>query len=159
MKTVSELQSGIGNSMAYSVNNEETSSAGRGKKRGSNKAAKKNSSTSAGTKYATDPFVSVFYRSHNFLSGKSRPSSFGGLVELAAPLSELLGYSVMPRSYVMKLIWRYIKGNDRQDPSDRRYIICDEPMERVFKLKKFSMFQMTKHVNAVRTDQIQLAIF
>jgi len=41
-------------------------------------------------------------------------------------------------------LWDYIKGNNLQDPSDKRQIICDEKLYPLFKQSKISMFQMNK---------------
>jgi upstream activation factor subunit UAF30 len=30
------------------------------------------------------------------------------------------------------MLWAYIKGNDLQDPQDKRYILCDDKMMEVF---------------------------
>jgi upstream activation factor subunit UAF30 len=45
---------------------------------------------------------------------------------------------------VTKRLWKHIKGNDLQDPSDKRYIRCDEAMRNVFKQDRVHMFTMTK---------------
>jgi chromatin remodeling complex protein RSC6 len=45
---------------------------------------------------------------------------------------------------VVKKIWEYIRAHDLQNPSDKRQIICDDAMERVFKQDKVHMFTMNK---------------
>lgn len=44
-------------------------------------------------------------------------------------------------------MWKYIKENDLQDPADRRRILNDEPMARVFKCKTMTMLQIAKKLN------------
>lgn len=44
----------------------------------------------------------------------------------------------------MKQIWKHIKGNDLQDPSDKRQIFCDNKMKPVFKQDTVHMFTMNK---------------
>jgi chromatin remodeling complex protein RSC6 len=51
---------------------------------------------------------------------------------------------------VTKLIWDYIKANNLQKEGDRRVIVCDARMLKVFKIPEFTMFEMTKYVNEVR---------
>ncbi len=53
----------------------------------------------------------------------------------------------MSRPQITKQIWVYIKSNDLQDPSDKRYIICDSRMREVFKQDKVHMFTMTKLIS------------
>lgn len=38
----------------------------------------------------------------------------------------------MSRPEVVKKIWAYVKLNNLQDPTDRRYIICDDSLKPVF---------------------------
>ena len=46
-----------------------------------------------------------------------------------------------------KKIWQHIKAHNLQDPTDKRYIICDEKMREVFRTDKVHMFTMTKILN------------
>ena len=59
----------------------------------------------------------------------------------------LLIISQLSRPQTVKRLWAHIKANDLQDPSDKRQIICDEPMRAVFKQDKVHMFTMTKILN------------
>lgn len=66
-------------------------------------------------------------------------------MQLSDKLSEFFdGEISLPRSEVTKRIWAYIKENNLQNPEDKRVILCDEKMERVFRVKKVNMFQLTK---------------
>jgi upstream activation factor subunit UAF30 len=51
---------------------------------------------------------------------------------LSAPLAAFIGEPQMSRPEVVKKIWAYVKLNDLQDPTDRRYIICDDSLKPVF---------------------------
>lgn len=44
----------------------------------------------------------------------------------------------------MKQLWNYIKENNLQDPSNRRTIICDNPLRDLFDVDTIDMFQMNK---------------
>lgn len=59
------------------------------------------------------------------------------------PLSSMLQVSKLSRPQTVKQIWVYIKANELQNPSNKRQILCDEPMRRVFG-DKVDMFQMNK---------------
>ncbi|KAM0646277.1 hypothetical protein ACHAO3_008947 [Verticillium nonalfalfae] len=67
---------------------------------------------------------------------------------LSYPLAELLKEPQLSRPQVVKKLWEHIKGNNLQDPANKRQIICDAPMEAVFKLPKVDMFQMNKLIGS-----------
>jgi upstream activation factor subunit UAF30 len=63
-------------------------------------------------------------------------------------LATVVGDKAMPRTEVTKKIWAYIKKNDLQDPNEKRMIVADANLKKVFGGKnKVSMFEMTRHVN------------
>ena len=47
----------------------------------------------------------------------------------------------------MKKIWEYVKKRDLQDQKDRRTIICDKKLKKVFKKKSVGMFEMQKLIS------------
>ncbi|KNC99556.1 uncharacterized protein SPPG_04945 [Spizellomyces punctatus DAOM BR117] len=61
---------------------------------------------------------------------------------LSPELAALLGKSELPRPQVVKGIWDYVKGNDLQDPSNRKFILCDAALQKVFKTDRVSGFGM-----------------
>ena len=61
-------------------------------------------------------------------------------------LADIIGDKKIPRSEVVKKIWDYIKANDLQNPKDKREILADEKLEKIFGGKKASMFEMNKHL-------------
>ncbi|EXF84785.1 DEK C terminal domain-containing protein, partial [Colletotrichum fioriniae PJ7] len=67
---------------------------------------------------------------------------------LSEPLSELLGEPQLSRPQVVKKLWEHIKGNDLQDPENKRQILCDDKMHAIFKQSKVDMFQMNKMIGA-----------
>jgi len=55
----------------------------------------------------------------------------------------------MPRSQVVKKLWEYIKKNDLQNPANKRNILADEKLKKIFGGKsEVTMFEMTKLVSA-----------
>jgi upstream activation factor subunit UAF30 len=50
----------------------------------------------------------------------------------------------LSRPQVVKKLWDYIKGNELQDPNDKRQILCDDKLHAVFKQDKINMFSMNK---------------
>ncbi|EXJ61303.1 uncharacterized protein A1O5_11860 [Cladophialophora psammophila CBS 110553] len=77
-----------------------------------------------------------------------RETGFHKPLNLSHALSNLFdGAAQLSRPETTKRIWAYIKANDLQDPSDKRYIICDAKMRDVFKQDKVHMFTMTKLIS------------
>lgn len=67
---------------------------------------------------------------------------------LSPDLEAVIGKGPMSRGEVVKQIWVYIKGNDLQDPKNKRDIIADDKLKKVFGGKaKVNMFEMTKIVS------------
>lgn len=76
-------------------------------------------------------------------SGLSKP------MNLSAELQAVVGAGPMPRTEVTKLLWKYIKENNLQNPENKREIIADDKLRPIFGGKdKVNMFEMTKLVSA-----------
>ncbi|OGY32342.1 MAG: hypothetical protein A3C02_04345 [Candidatus Andersenbacteria bacterium RIFCSPHIGHO2_02_FULL_45_11] len=68
---------------------------------------------------------------------------------ISADLAAVVGTGPMPRSEVVKKLWEYIKSNNLQDPANKRDIVADAALKKVFGGKdKVNMFEMTKLVSA-----------
>jgi len=63
-------------------------------------------------------------------------------------LAAVIGAKAMPRTEVVKELWKYIKKNKLQDDKNRRNINADDKLKKVFNGKKtVNMFEMTKLVS------------
>jgi len=71
-------------------------------------------------------------------------------MKISEVLADVVGKGPMPRTEVTKKLWAYIKSHNLQDKSNKRNIIPDEKLSKVFggKKKAVNMFEMTKLVNA-----------
>ena len=75
-------------------------------------------------------------------------SAFMKPLTVSSELEEVVGKGPMPRSEVVKKLWVYIKGNNLQDPQNKRNINADEKLKKVFGGKSVvNMFEMTKLVS------------
>lgn len=76
-------------------------------------------------------------------------SKFMQPMQISEELQAVVGKGPMPRTEVTKKLWAYIKKHKCQDPNNRRNIIPDDKLAKVFgKGKKaVNMFEMTKLVN------------
>ena len=69
-------------------------------------------------------------------------------LNVSADLAAVVGKGPMPRSEVVKALWVYIKKNDLQDPKNKRNIVADANLKKVFDGKAVvNMFEMTKLVS------------
>ncbi|MCB9799225.1 MAG: hypothetical protein H6757_00520 [Candidatus Omnitrophica bacterium] len=69
-------------------------------------------------------------------------------LNLSAELEAVVGKGPLPRGQVVKKIWDYIKGNNLQDPTNKRNINADDKLKVLFGGKsQVNMFEMTKLVS------------
>lgn len=108
-----------------------TKAKGKGSKKTTEKGAKKGKGTSAAkTKKATSN------------AGFNKPN------KLSAELAKIVGAEEMTRTDVTKGVWAYIKEHGLQDPKDKRRIIPDDELAKVFGSKdSVSMFQLAGILN------------
>ena len=79
---------------------------------------------------------------------EKKVSAFMKPLNISADLAKVVGKGPMPRSEVVKALWVYIKGKDLQDPKNKRNIVADEALKKVFGGKDVvNMFEMTKLVS------------
>ena len=75
-------------------------------------------------------------------------SAFMKPMTISADLAAVAGKGPMPRSEVVKALWKYIKGKNLQDAKNKRNINADEALKKVFGGKAtVNMFEMTKLVS------------
>lgn len=61
-------------------------------------------------------------------------------------LAVIVGKDMLPRGQVVSKVWEYIKKHDLQKPTDKRQIVADENLKKVFGVDECSMFEMNKHL-------------
>ena len=82
----------------------------------------------------------------NKASGGAR----GGIAKPVTPSPELaaiVGSSDLPRSEIVSKMWDHIKKNNLQNPENKREILADDKLEKIFGAKKVTMFEMNKHIS------------
>lgn len=77
-------------------------------------------------------------------TSKPRQSGFTAPLLLAESLRDFFGVEELARTQVVKRLWEHIKERNLQDPSDRRVIVCDDALLKIFKRPKVGAFQMNK---------------
>jgi upstream activation factor subunit UAF30 len=68
-------------------------------------------------------------------------------MSLSSELEDVVGKGPMPRSEVVKKIWVYIKKHDLQNPKNKRNILADDKLKKIFGKGEVTMFEMTKLVS------------
>ena len=74
----------------------------------------------------------------------------GGLarpVQPSADLAAITGSAPLPRSEVVSKVWDHIRRNKLQKPQNKREIIADDKLRKVFGKDRCSMFEMNKHLS------------
>ena len=75
-------------------------------------------------------------------------SAFMKPLTVSEDLAAVVGAGPMPRSEVVKKLWVYIKSKNLQDPKNKRNIVADANLKKVFGGKAVvNMFEMTKLVS------------
>jgi chromatin remodeling complex protein RSC6 len=69
-------------------------------------------------------------------------------VQPSKELGAVVGDDRLPRSEVISKVWAYIKSKDLQNPENKREILADENLKKVFGKDKVTMFEMNKYISA-----------
>ncbi|XP_020866725.1 protein TRI1 isoform X2 [Arabidopsis lyrata subsp. lyrata] len=77
---------------------------------------------------------------------KKKGGGFTKVCSLSPELQAFTGTAQLARTEVVRMLWKYIKENNLQDPSDKRTIICDESLRSLFPVESINMFQMNKQL-------------
>lgn len=66
-------------------------------------------------------------------------------------LADVIGANPVARTEAVKMIWDYIKTNNLQNPNNKRNILADAKLMKVFGKNEITMFELTgllgKHLN------------
>jgi chromatin remodeling complex protein RSC6 len=82
--------------------------------------------------------------------GTSGGGARGGLARPVTPSPELAaitGPDPLPRSQVVSKMWDYIRTNKLQNPDNKREILADDKLKKIFGTDRCSMFEMNKHLS------------
>lgn len=79
------------------------------------------------------------------MSQKNKNSAFMQPVNVSSDLAVIVGAGPMPRTEIVKKVWDYIRKHGCQDTNNKRNIIPDANLAKVFgSSDPIDMFQMTK---------------
>jgi chromatin remodeling complex protein RSC6 len=82
-------------------------------------------------------------------SGTGRKAG-GGLARPVTPsadLAAIVGNQPLPRSEVVSKVWDHIRKNNLQNPQNKREIVADDKLQKIFGKDRCTMFEMNKHLS------------
>lgn len=78
---------------------------------------------------------------------KKKGGGFNKEYAWSEEMAAFLGEGYMSRPQVTKRMWEYIKTQGLQKPEDRRVILCDERLQRLFSVPSLNMFKLPVMIN------------
>jgi chromatin remodeling complex protein RSC6 len=68
-------------------------------------------------------------------------------LKVSPELADVIGGEDIARADAVSKIWAYIRENNLQNPEDKREILADDKLRKVFDKDKVTMFEMNKHLS------------
>ncbi|MGA9865970.1 MAG: SWIB/MDM2 domain-containing protein [Acetobacteraceae bacterium] len=78
--------------------------------------------------------------------GGAKTNALQQPLQPSAELAAVVGAGPVSRGQVVSKVWDYIRTHNLQNPADRREILADEKLKKVFDKDKVTMFEMNKHL-------------
>ena len=79
-------------------------------------------------------------------TGGGKPNALQTPLKPSKELAAVVGAGEMSRGTVVSKVWDYIRTHKLQNPSDKREILADDKLKKVFGKDKVTMFEMNKHL-------------
>ena len=111
------------------------------KKKATKKAATKKVAPKA-TKKAAPKAAKATKKVAKVKTARKPNAAFMKALTPSAILAEIVGNKPLPRTQVVSKIWDYIKKHNLQNPKNKRNIIADEKLAKLFGKKEVTMFEL-----------------
>jgi upstream activation factor subunit UAF30 len=72
------------------------------------------------------------------------PNALQKPLQPSEDLAVIVGSQPLARGEVVSKVWEYIKKNNLQNPANKREIVADEALKKIFGKDKATMFEMNK---------------
>src|SRR3712207_1470468 len=79
-------------------------------------------------------------------AGGGRANALQQPLRPSEALAAVVGPGPLPRGEVVSKVWAYIKATGLQDPANRREIVADEKLGRIFGNDRVTMLEMNRHL-------------
>ena len=80
------------------------------------------------------------------VSGGGKANALQQPLQPSEELAAVVGSAPLSRGEVVSKVWEYIKAHNLQNPENRREILADDKLRKVFGKDKVTMFEMNKHL-------------
>jgi len=74
------------------------------------------------------------------------PNALQKPLQPSPDLAAVVGAEPLPRGGAVSKVWHYIKANNLQNPQNKREIVADDRLRKVFGKDKVTMFEMNKYL-------------
>ena len=78
--------------------------------------------------------------------GDGKPNALQKPLQPSKELAAVVGPGSLPAARVVSKVWDYIRVHNLQNPENRREILADDKLRKVFGKDKVTMFEMNKHL-------------
>jgi len=78
----------------------------------------------------------------------AKPNALQQPLKPSPELAAIVGDKPLARGEVVSKVWEHIKKHNLQNPENKREIVADDLLKKVFGKDKCSMFEMNKHLAA-----------
>jgi upstream activation factor subunit UAF30 len=75
-------------------------------------------------------------------SGLTKP------MKVSAELADVVGMKEASRAQCIKMLWKYLKDHNLQDPENKQYFFPDKKMAKIFGSERIRAFGMAKFLGA-----------
>jgi upstream activation factor subunit UAF30 len=76
-----------------------------------------------------------------------KPNALQQPMTPSADLEAVIGKGQVTRGEMVSKVWEYIKKHNLQNPQNKREILADDNLKKIFGTDKCSMFEMNKHLS------------
>jgi upstream activation factor subunit UAF30 len=104
--------------------------------------ATKKVAVKATTKKAAAPKAAKAPKAKKVKTARKPNAAFMKALTPSPILAEIVGAKPLPRTQVVSKIWDYIKKHNLQNPKNRRNILADEKLAKLFGKKEVTMFEL-----------------
>jgi upstream activation factor subunit UAF30 len=94
-------------------------------------------------------------KSGKSITNKKRATGTQPPYRLSQALVDVLGVEQLPRPQVVSRLWEYIKAHKLQNPQDKREILCDDKLKKLFGSTKVNMFSMNKFISYHMIEKVE----
>lgn len=76
-----------------------------------------------------------------------KPNALQQPLKPSTELAAVVGAGPLARGAVVSKVWEYIKAHKLQNPENKREIMADDKLKKVFGRDKCTMFEMNKYIS------------